>query len=135
MAVKAALASTRLPAVTLTTGNLVLANAAFTAILTASQRFPPISRTSTSTYRTQHEAPASTQSFERSRASVEEYERAKRRDMEVARASPPRPSKAGVAFAEQSTKNSSLPWFRAPGKGASSSALTPTKISVLARRR
>ena len=32
---------------------------------------------------------------------MEEYERAKRRDMEVARASPPRPSKAGVAFAAE----------------------------------
>ena len=39
--------------------------------------------------------------FGRSRASVEEYERARRRDMEVARASPPRPSKAGVAFAAE----------------------------------
>ena len=55
--------------------------------------------------------------------------------MEVARLSPPRPSKLGVAFAEQSTKNSTRPRSGAAGSGVSSSVLTPTRMSVLARRR
>jgi len=42
--------------------------------------------------------------------------------------SPPRPSKSGVAFAEQSTKNS----IAFPVLSRSSSAFTPTKTSVFA---
>ena len=48
--------------------------------------------------------------------------------MHSPKVSPPRPSKSGVAFAEQSTKNSIF----FPVLSKSSSALTPTKTSVFA---
>ena len=48
--------------------------------------------------------------------------------MHSPKVSPPRPSKSGVAFAEQSTKNSIV----FPVLSKSSSALTPTKTSVFA---
>eukprot|EP00095_Tigriopus_kingsejongensis_P005140 maker-scaffold100_size373717-snap-gene-2.50 protein:Tk05140 transcript:maker-scaffold100_size373717-snap-gene-2.50-mRNA-1 annotation:"GF12025" len=61
-----------------------------------------------------------------------QHARAKAWLISVARFSPPRPSKLGVALAEQSTKNSSRPAEGRPTEGVSNSALTPTKMSELA---
>ena len=51
----------------------------------------------------------------------------------AASSSPPRPSNSGVAFAEQSTKNSNRPSFGLSGKGVSSSAvlLVNSRIATL----
>ena len=66
--------------------------------------------------------PGSKHRLLRSKTCGSRYALERVRLISVASSFPPRPSNSGVAFAEQSTKNSILPSFGLPGSGTSSSA-------------
>ena len=63
--------------------------------------------------------PGSKHRLLRSKTCGSRYALERVRLISVASSFPPRPSNSGVAFAEQSTKNSILPSFGLPGSGTS----------------
>lgn len=90
------------------------------------------SLTKISTYIFQHLLPFNIHNCPRSKALLDLYAEARLFAISLAKSSPPRPSKSGVAFAEQSTKNSILPSFGLSDAGMSISSFTATNTSVLA---